>query len=253
MSTKRLIARLDVKAPYLIKGVHLEGLRKLGSPQEFAQRYYEAGIDEILYIDAVASLYHRNTILDLVQHTAENIFVPITVGGGIRSDEDAGELLKAGADKIAVNTAAVANPDLIKDIARRFGSQCVSLSIQAKSQGNHWEVYCDNGRERTSLDPVDWAQKGEALGAGEILITSVDQEGTGRGFDIELTRKISDAVNIPVIACGGMGAVEHLDDVLTEGMADGAAMANVLHYEKITVEEIREQMLLRGLDVRPQS
>lgn len=251
MAAKRIIARLDIKAPYLIKGVHLEGLRKLGDPRDFSQRYYEQGIDEILYIDAVASLYDRNTIIDLVRHTAENIFVPITVGGGVRSEDDAGELLKAGADKVAVNTAAVTNPDVIQAIATRFGSQCVTLSIQAKRQDSGWEAYCDNGRERTGLDPVEWAVKGQSLGAGEILVTSVDQEGTGRGYDMDLTRLIAEAVDVPVVASGGMGNAGHLRGIFSEGMADGAAMANVLHYDKETISDLRREMIASGIDVRP--
>lgn len=251
MSTLRLIARLDVKAPNLIKGIHLEGLRKLGDPRAFAERYYKDGIDEIIYIDSVASLYQRNTIVDLVRHTAENVFIPITAGGGVRSIEDARALLRAGADKVTVNTAAVHRPELIGELAQRFGSQCVVLSIEAKRQGSGWEAYCDNGRERTGLDVVGWSRRGEALGAGEILLTSVDQEGTRAGFDVALTRAVADAVTIPVIASGGMGCFEHLAEVVADGRADAVAMAHLLHFNDTTVPAIRRQALERGLDVRP--
>ena len=251
----RLVGRLDVKAPNLIKGVHLEGLRKLGDPQTFAERYYGEGIDEIIYIDSVASLYQRNTIVDLVSHTAENVFIPITAGGGVRSVEDARALLRAGADKVAVNTAAVRHPALIGYLARAFGSQCVVLSIEAKRQSTpapgRWEAYCENGREPTGLDVIDWARRGQELGAGEILLTSVDQEGTRRGFDVALTAAVSDAVGVPVIASGGMGSVEHLLDVVRDGRANAVAMAHVLHYGDLPLATIRALALSAGLNVRP--
>lgn len=250
MANFRLIARLDVKAPYLIKGIHLEGLRKLGDPQEFAQRYYEQGIDEIIYIDAVASLYERNTITDLIRHTAENVFIPITAGGGVRTIDDAQALLRAGADKIAINTAATHRPELITEMAENFGSQCMVLSIQAKRQNLGWEAYCDQGREHTNLDVLTWAKQGEELGAGEILITSVDQEGTGNGFDTELVRKITDAVSIPVIASGGMGEIQHLIDVARQSNANAVAMARVLHFNELGLETIRMAAQSNGLPVR---
>jgi len=185
MRKVRLVARLDIKGPNLIKGIHLEGLRVIGAPNEHALRYYQQGADEFIYMDCVASLYGRNNLGDIVQNAVKDVFVPITVGGGIRSVEDATHLLRCGADKVAVNTAAVANPKLISDIARRFGSQCMVLSIEAKQIGpDRWEVFTDNGRERTGLDVVVWVKQGVALGAGEILLTSVDREGTRKGFDI---------------------------------------------------------------------
>lgn len=248
MSLLRLIARLDIKAPNLIKGIRLEGLRKLGDPQAFAQRYYRDGIDEILYMDTVASLYGRNTIVDLVRHTAEEVFIPITVGGGVRSVEDATELLRAGADKIAVNTAAVARPELISDLAAAFGSQCVVLSVEAKTRtGGGWEAYCDNGREHTGLDAVEWAVRGQELGAGEILVTSVDQEGTRSGFDQALVQQIADAVPVPVIASGGMGALDHLVAVAKDAHADAVAVAHVLHYEEIGLDAMRGALADNGL------
>jgi len=248
----RIIARLDVKAPNLIKGVHLEGLRKVGNPREFAERYYRESIDEIIYIDMVASLYNRNTIVDLVRETAENVFVPITAGGGIRSVEDARTLLRAGADKVSINTAATNSPQLITDIAKRFGSQCMVLYIEAKHrQGNKWEAYCDNGREPTGLDVIEWAIRGQELGAGEILVTSVDQEGTRKGFDLDLVREISTRVSVPVIASGGMGKLEHLSEVVEDAHADAVAIAHMLHYNETTVADIRAHALAAGLNVRP--
>ena len=252
MANTRIIARLDVKAPNLIKGVHLEGLRKLGAPQEFALRYYNEGIDEIIYIDAVASLYQRNSIIDLVTSTAENVFIPITAGGGIRSVDDVREMLRAGADKVAVNTEATRRPELIGEIAQAFGSQCMVLSIQAKrrSGGDGWEAYCDQGREHTGMDVVEWARRGQDLGAGEILLTSVDQEGTCRGFDIELLRAVCNAVTIPVIASGGMGAVSHMTDAVVEGGVQAVAIAHMLHYKKLNLAEIRAGATAAGIAVR---
>lgn len=247
----RLIARLDVKGPDLIKGIHLEGVRKLGDPQEFARRYYKEGIDEIIYIDAVASLYGRNNLVDIVSHTASETFIPITVGGGVRSIEDARALLLAGADKIAINTEATKNPDLISELAKQFGSQCVVLSIQAKRRKTGgWEAYRDLGREHTGLNAVEWAIEGQSRGAGEILLTSVDQEGTRGGFDIELTQLVSEAATIPVIASGGMGRLDHLDDVINNGKADAVAMAHILHYGKLSIGEVRQYALDAGYPVR---
>ena len=252
MTNIRLIARLDVKAPYLIKGVHMEGLRKLGDPQSFAERYYNAGIDEIIYIDAVASLYERNTIVDIVSQTASNVFIPITAGGGVRSVSDARELLRAGADKIAINTAAIKNPMLISEIASALGSQCMVLSVQAKRRDDgNWEAYCDQGREHTGRDVVEWVTEAQELGAGEVLLTSVDQEGTCKGFDIKLVKRVAAALRIPVIASGGAGSIQHLDDVVRQGNATAVAMANVLHYEKLALPVIRETMRASGLSFRP--
>lgn len=247
----RLIARLDIKGPNLIKGVHLEGLRVIGSPNEYAKKYYNQGIDEIIYIDCVASLYGRNHLGDIVREAANDIFVPLTVGGGVRSVSDAKELLRAGADKIAVNTAAVARPELISEIASQFGNQCMVLSVQAKRlTNNKWEVFTDNGRESTGLDVIEWVKKGVSLGAGEILLTSIDREGTRKGFDIELIRLVTNATNVPVIASGGMGNVQHLIDVVRETETDGVAMADILHYDRSDVLTIRNKVLEAGLSVR---
>ncbi len=251
MRNIRLIARLDIKGPNLIKGIHLEGLRVMGSPNEYALRYYLQGADELIYMDCVASLYGRNHLGDIVKAAAKDIFVPMTVGGGIRSVDDATEILRAGADKVAVNTAAVANPQLITDIAQRFGSQCMVLSIEAKQVGSdRWEVYTDNGRERTGLDVIEWVKRGAAMGAGEILLTSVDREGTRKGFDIALVKAVSAEVAVPVIASGGMGKPEDLLEVINEGGADAVAMADILHYKRAEIFDIRAIAENAGLGVR---
>jgi cyclase len=251
MGNIRLIARLDIKGPNLIKGIHLEGLRVVGNPQAFARRYYEEGADELIYMDIVASLYGRNSLKDIVSRTARDVFIPLTVGGGVRSVDDVRELLRAGADKVAVNTAAIRRPELITEVSRAFGSQCMVLSIEAKRRaGGGWEAFTDNGREHTGLSVVDWARRGTELGAGEIMVTSVDQEGTRRGFDVELVKAVSDAVTVPVIASGGMGTVDHLVDVCERGGADAVAMADALHYSRLELPDIRRQARERGLNVR---
>lgn len=251
MGNLRLIARLDIKGPNLIKGVHLEGLRVVGDPQVFARRYYEAGIDELIYLDIVASLYARDNLIHIVRHTAREVFVPLTVGGGVRSAEDVKILLRAGADKVAINTAATKRPELIREVSERFGSQCMVLSIEARRDGpGRWEVMTENGREHTGLDMLEWAQRGVELGAGEILLTSIDQEGTRKGFDCELVRAVTGAVAIPVIASGGMGALNHLQQVIQRGQADAVAMAEVLHYNRISLAEIRLAARQAGAHVR---
>ena len=247
----RLIARLDIKGPNLIKGIHLEGLRVIGSPSEYAQCYYRQGADEFIYMDCVASLYGRNNLSHIIESSAQNIFVPITVGGGIRSVDDATHLLRCGADKVAVNTAVVSNPNLITEIARRFGSQCMVLSIEAKQIAHErWEVYTDNGRERTGLDVIAWVKKAVSLGAGEILLTSVDREGTRKGFDLALVKAVTQEVTVPVIASGGMGTPQHLIEVVQQGQADAVAMADILHYQRSTIGEIRQVAELSGIEVR---
>lgn len=251
MSNLRIIPRLDIKGPNLIKGIRLEGLRIIGDPQEYAIKYYEAGADELVYMDIVASLYGRNNLSDIISRAAENVFIPITVGGGIRSVEDARHILRSGADKVAINTAAVARPELISEVAHRFGSQAMVLSIEAKQVAvGMWEVYTDNGRERTGLDVLEWVQQGVGLGAGEILLTSVDREGTRKGFDLDLIRQVSQAVSVPVIASGGMGSTDDFVAAAREGLADAVAMADVLHYNRLGLNEIREAALAAGLGVR---
>lgn len=247
----RLIARLDIKGANLIKGIHLEGLRVIGNPNEFALKYYREGADELLYMDSVASLYGRNNLSDLLKKTAENIFIPITAGGGVRTVEDASQLLRCGADKVAVNTAATKDPQLITKISRRFGSQCMVLSIEAKRLGDgRWEVMTDNGREHTGMDVVDWAINGQKLGAGEILLTSIDQEGTRRGFDLELNKEVSDSLDIPVIASGGMGSLGDLVSVVHQGQVNAVAMADILHYKRSSLSEIRAEALSNNISVR---
>lgn len=247
----RLIARLDIKGPNLIKSINLEGIRVIGDPNEHARRYYEQGADELIYMDMVASLYGRNNLHDIVRTTSNNIFVPITVGGGVRSVEDAESLLHAGADKVAVNTAVTRNPELITAIARRFGAQCMVLSIEAKKTADDkWEVYVDCGREPTGLDAVDWARRGVEMGAGEILLTSIDHEGTRRGYDVALTRLVSDAVSVPVIASGGFGKIEDIAAAVNDGHADAVAFADALHYKRMTIPEIRAAAKAQGIPVR---
>lgn len=251
MKKVRLIARLDIKGPNLIKGVHLEGLKVIGSPNEYALKYYEQGADELIYMDSVASLYGRNHLGEIIKDAAKEIFIPMTVGGGIRSVEDATEILRSGADKVAINTAAVANPALITQLAEKFGSQCVVLSIEAKNNSNgHWEVLTENGRERSGLDVVEWAIQGCSNGAGEILLTSIDMEGTKKGFDNELLKAVSSQVEIPVIASGGMGKLSDAVDAIEKGEANAVAMADILHYGKATFSEVREELKVNGILVR---
>jgi cyclase len=251
MPAARVIARLDVKGPNLVKGIHLEGLRVMGDPQQFARRYYAEGADEILYVDIVASLYGRNNILEVVRRTAEAVFVPMTVAGGLRRLEDVRDALRSGADKVAINTAAVARPELIREVSEAFGRQCLVLSIQTKKIApDRWEAYTDNGRERTGLDALEWARRGVALGAGELLVTSVDREGTQKGMDLEFLRKVTAAVDVPVIAGGGAGTPEHACRAITEGGADAVAVAAMLHYGKHTVGEIKARLAQAEVPVR---
>lgn len=248
----RLIARLDVKDENLVKGIQMEGLRKLGDPNQFARRYYEEGIDELLYIDIVASLYNRNNLSDIVRKTVDEVFIPVCVGGGVRSVEDVRHLLSMGADKVAVNTAAIKRPELITEIAEAFGSQCMVLSIQAKRSRTwpgKWEAYYDNGRAHSGYDVVEWAKRGEALGAGEILLMSVDNEGLQRGMDLELIQAVAGAVHIPVICGGGVGCGDDIVEAAHAG-ADAVACAAVLHYEKETVPELKEEIRAGGVEVR---
>lgn len=250
MRNTRLIARLDVKGPNLIKGIHLEGLRVIGDPQDYARRYYEQGADELIYIDIVASLYGRNSLGDIVSRTARDVFVPLTVGGGLRSIDDVRAMLRAGADKVAINTAALRRPELVTEIAQRFGSQCMVLGIEAKRSGpGRWEAFTDNGRESTGVDVVDWCRLGYERGAGEILLTSVDQEGTRKGFDTELIEAVTRVVPIPVIASGGMGSAAHMISAVAHG-ADAVAMADILHYNRSNLPDIREAAVAAGLRVR---
>lgn len=250
MSNLRLIPRLDIKGPNLIKGIRLEGLRVVGDPQEYAMRYYAAGADELIYMDIVASLYGRNNLSEIINRAARDVFIPITVGGGIRSVDDARHILRSGADKVAINTAAIARPELITEVARKFGSQAMVLSVEAKQIApGRWEAYTDNGRERSGLDVLDWIKRGISLGAGEILLTSVDREGTRNGFDLELLKAVADVAPVPVIASGGMGGKEDMVQAAQAGI-DAVAMADVLHYQRLTLGEIRDHAVAAGLPVR---
>ena len=230
--THRIIARLDIKGPNLVKGIHLEGLRVLGKPEDFAKYYYENGADELLYMDVVASLYNRNSLHNIISKTAGDIFIPLTVGGGIRTIDDIRAVLRSGADKVSLNTAAVKNPSIIKEASRIFGSSTIAVSIEAiKQPDGKYFSYIDNGREETGLEVLEWAKKVESLGAGEIIITSVDKEGTGEGYDIGLTKMISQNISIPVVACGGAGSPDDIYRIITEGGADAVVVASMLHYD----------------------
>jgi cyclase len=250
MAGLRIIPRLDVKGDNLIKGIRLEGLRVVGDPHEFALRYYAQGADEIIFMDIVASLYQRNNLTSLIARAADQIYIPITVGGGIRSLDDVHAMLRSGADKVAINTAAVARPELISEVANRFGSQCMVLSVEAKRTGlKTWESYTENGREKTGLDVVEWIQRAVKLGAGEVLLTAVDQEGTRKGLDIELISAVNAAVTVPVIASGGFSDVMDLKKARDVGTS-AVAIADALHWQRTTVGDVKMQARQLGLEVR---
>jgi cyclase len=230
----RIIPRLDIKGPNLVKGIHLEGLRVLGKPEDFAKLYYEQGADELIYQDTVASLYQRNSLTDIITKTAKNIFIPITVGGGLRTLDDINKVLRAGADKVAINTAAINNPEFITKASHAFGSSTIVIAIETiKQSDNSYLAYTDNGREHTGVDAISWVKEAEKRGAGEILMTSIDQEGTGNGFDLELIKKVSDLVTIPVIAHGGAANDTHIYEALNDSGADAVAVASMLHYSAL--------------------
>jgi cyclase len=233
MKNIRIIPRLDIKGPNLVKGIHLEGLRVLGSPRKFAKYYYENGADELIYMDVVASLYERNSLKNIISETAKEIFIPLTVGGGLRTIEDINAVLRAGADKVALNTAAIKNPTIIREASNQFGSSTIVVTIEAIRQkdGRHL-AFIDNGREHTGIEVTEWAQQVEALGAGEIVLTSVDREGTGEGFDIALIEKVAKAISIPLIAHGGAGKTADLKEAIEAG-SDAISLASVLHYEYV--------------------
>lgn len=243
----RIIPRLDIKGPNLVKGIHLEGLRVLGKPEQFAQYYYETGADEILYMDVVASLYNRNSLHSIIKRTAHGVFIPLTVGGGLRTIEDIRDVLRAGADKVSLNTTAIRNPGFIREASRKFGSSTIVVSIEAiKQPDGKYLAYTDNGREFTGVEVLSWASRMEELGAGEIMITSIDREGTGGGYDVELTKMIADAVSIPVIACGGAGTMDHIAKIITDGDADAVAVASMLHYDFIRNNEVKTDVSQEG-------
>ncbi len=243
MNNIRIIPRLDIKGPNLVKGIHLEGLRVLGKPEDFARYYYETGADELVYMDVVASLYNRNSLHSIIEKTAREIFIPLTVGGGLRGIDDIRAVLRAGADKVALNTAAIKNPGIIKEAANKFGSSTIVISIEAiKQPDGVYLAYTDNGREYTGLEAKSWAIKAAELGAGEIFLTSVDREGTGLGYDVELTKMVSGAVPIPVIACGGAGRTEDIKQIIIEGEADAVSVASMLHYGLIKKQAVRNEL-----------
>jgi len=248
---KRIIPCLDVKWGRVVKGIRFRSLRDAGDPVEQALAYEEQGADELVLLDITASREGRGTMLSVVRRVAENLSIPFTVGGGVRSVEDFYSILRSGADKVSVNTAAVENPRLVEEAAREFGSQCVVVAIDAKREAGAWRVYVRGATQPTGLDAVEWARRVEQLGAGEILLTSIDYDGTKAGYDVELTRAVSEAVNIPVIASGGAGSPEHVYRVLTEGGADAALMASILHYGEYSVSEIKRYLAERGVPVRP--
>ena len=251
MLAKRIIPCLDVNAGRVVKGVNFVELRDAGDPVEVARRYDEQGADEITFLDITASSDQRDIILDVVSRVAEQVFIPLTVGGGVRSVEDVRRLLNAGADKVSMNTAAVQNPQLVADASAKVGAQCIVVAIDAKRSGpGHWEVFTHGGRKGTGLDAVEWARKVQRLGAGEILLTSMDRDGTKSGFDIDLTRAVSEAVDVPVIASGGVGSLQHLADGVTRGKADAVLAASIFHYGEHTVREAKEYMRDQGIEVR---
>jgi len=251
MLAKRIIPCLDVKEGRVVKGINFLNLRDAGDPVENAQRYSEEGADEVVFLDITATLEKRKIMLDVVARTAEHVFIPLTVGGGVRSIEDIRELLKHGADKVSINTAAVKNPPLIREAAERFGSQCIVVAIDAKKVGEEkWEVYINSGTTPTGLDAVKWAKKVEELGAGEILLTSIDADGTQEGYDIPLTKAVSEAVSIPVIASGGAGKLEHFYEALVEGKADAVLAASLFHYGILGIMEVKRYLKEKGVEVR---
>jgi cyclase len=250
MLTKRIIPCLDVKNGITVKGVNFINLKDVGDPPEMAASYEKQGADEIVFLDISATAEGRKTLMNVVERTAERLFVPLTVGGGIRNKGDMRTALNAGADKVSVNTIAVQRPEVISDGAEDFGRQCVVVAIDAKREGRSWKVYTHGGRNRTDIDAIEWAKQAEELGAGEILLTSMDADGTKDGYDIPLTAKVADTVNIPVIASGGCGNAEHIYDVLTQTGAEAALAASIFHYGELTVQQVKDYLSDKGVVVR---
>lgn len=250
MLTKRIIPCLDIKDGRVVKGVRFVGLKDAGDPVEAAKIYDQQGADELVFLDITASYEQRRTLVELVEKIAEAIYLPFTVGGGIRNPQDIRDLLNAGADKVSLNTAAVKFPELIKTASFKFGSQCIVVAIDAKREAGVWQVYINGGRTPTGLEVVAWAKEAERLGAGEILLTSMDFDGTKDGYDLDLTKKVAEAVHIPVIASGGAGKVEHFYQVLTVGRADAALAASLFHYQEVSIKEVKEYLVQKGVAVR---
>ncbi len=250
MALKRVIPCLDVDAGRVVKGTNFVDIRDAGDPVELAERYDAEGADELVFLDITASHEKRDTIVDLCRRTADNVFIPFTIGGGIRSVEDAQAVLDAGADKVSVNSAALKRPELLTELAEHFGAQCVVCAIDAKREGGSWGVYVNGGRVALDRDAVEWAVEATGRGAGEILLTSMDRDGTSDGYDLELTRAVADAVEVPVIASGGAGELSHLAEAVTDGHADAALVASIFHYGRHTVGEAKAEMAAAGIDVR---
>ena len=252
MFTKRIIPCLDVNAGRVVKGVNFVDLRDAGDPVEIAKAYDKAGADELVFVDITASSDARETVVDMVRKVAQCVFIPFTVGGGIRTVEDFRALLREGADKISINSSAINNPQLIHDAAVKFGSQCVVVAIDAKrrADGSGWNIYKNGGRIDTGMDALEWAKKADGLGAGEILLTSMDCDGTKAGYDLELTRAVAEQVSIPVIASGGAGTLEHFKEALTDGKADAALAASLFHYKELEIKEVKEYLQKEGVSVR---
>jgi cyclase len=250
MIRRRIIVCLDVKGGRVVKGVRFESLRDVGDPVELAQRYEAEGADEITFLDIAASEEERQTLLDLAQRTAERLFIPLTIGGGVRRADDVDRALRSGADKVSINTAAVVRPEVLTECAARFGSQCVVASIDGRREGNGWRVYTHGGKTPTQLEAVAWARECVRRGAGEILLTSIDRDGLRTGYDLELTRAVAEAVNVPVIASGGAGSAAHVADALDQGRADAALVAGIVHDGATSVREIKESLAQRGIAVR---
>lgn len=252
MHTIRVIPCLDVNNGRVVKGVNFVNLTDAGDPVEIAAAYDKAGADEVVFLDITASCDGRKTVVDMVREVAKKVFIPFTVGGGIRTVEDFKEILREGADKVAVNSAAIKRPELIKEAAEKFGNQCVVVAIDAKrrADGSGWNIYLNGGRVDTGIDAIEWAKKAESLGAGEILLTSMDCDGTKNGYDIELTRQVSEAVSIPVIASGGAGTLEHFSDAVIEGKADAVLAASLFHFKELEINEVKKYMKNKGISVR---
>jgi len=252
MLAKRIIPCLDVDKGRVVKGIRFKELRDAGDPVEVAKAYEEQGADELVFLDITASAEERNIMLDIVKRVAETVFMPFTVGGGVRTLEDIRKLLEAGADKVSINTAAVKNPKLVYEGAKRFGSQCIVVAIDAKrrADGQGWEVYTHGGRKATGMDAIEWAKRVEELGAGEILLTSMDRDGTKSGYDVELTRAIAESVKIPVIASGGAGKKEHFFEAFTEGKADACLAASLFHFKELTIPDLKRYLKEKGIHIR---
>ena len=248
--TVRIIVKLDIKPPYVVKPVHFEGLRKMGDPSELAKKYYDQGADELVYIDIVSSLYQRNIIFDEIEKTANELFIPFSVGGAVRSIDDFSKLFHIGADKVAINTYAVQeNPDIIDNAAKIFGNQAVVVNIEAKKWGDYWECYTDCGRIQSGKNVLEWAKEVEGRGAGEILLQSVDSDGRNRGFDLELCKQVVDLVNIPVVVSSGAGSLEDIKKVIEYAKPSGVAIASLLHYDKNTIKDIKDYLRKNNIEV----